>query len=431
MIPHILNFVWIGSEVPPWVAHNLDHWRQLNPNFEFRLRGEGCLDDRYQKAYHFAKSGISSSRKDHPDLCTLSDLIRLSALRKEGGWYIDCDFVPLRPWEDLYRDYQLLPGCFLTQQWMEGPKRINNGIIGITKDSPAWAWIDQYVDDVCKDPSTIQRTSFGPLMASRLVTEVPEVTVGQVQDFYSIRFNPKGQAKKVLQQLEETGFSQETLTQIWGRSLPYAFHLWAGGDYSDMGEGLPEVPQQEEPPPPPTVSIEEAIQRLVIVTVAREGEHRRGEIIRFAEETADRLPKIPVYVLSDLETGPLPMRVVKLNHPEWPAWATKLEAFRSDMPWGPGKHVLYMDPRIEIVGNILPLICSQEPFAMMCGLRKKDRRSTGVLSWTGDWSELYSTFVVSPSDPPSDGDWIASRTNPVIIQNILGDGATIQMRKGK
>jgi len=412
MIPKVITFIWIGCGVSDWVRWNIDRWAELNPDFEIRLRDEEVLHEDYAIAYQHTACGIGAKRPNPPDMCSLSDLLRLSVL-KSGGWYVDCDFIPIQPWRTVYENYDLSQGCFLTQQWAEGPKRINNGIIGITEDSPVWSWIDKYVEEVAATPEKIERTSFGPLMASRLVTEVPQVVVGSTHDFYSIRFNPKGAATRVLETLVEKDFSKEAIQEIWHGKPPHAFHLWAGGDYSK----LMTIPKEVEP----------VLDLPVVVTCARQYTHTYREVSNFVADVKELIPGVEICVYSDMNLDNLPIKRVDIVHKDWPAWASKMEIFR-DFSWGE-KRVLYLDPRIQLTGSLSPLLRSDSPFVMMCGIKKKSRRRSGIMSWVGDWSDLYVEFRGSDMNKAVDAEFIAERTDPAIFQDIVGSSIDIKVWK--
>lgn len=87
-IPQILHFIWIGSELPDWAQANIAEFRRLNPEFTIMVHGEEILNPMLQ--FHYARI----DHKEH-SLAIKSDLLRLSALMKFGGWYFDTDFWPL------------------------------------------------------------------------------------------------------------------------------------------------------------------------------------------------------------------------------------------------------------------------------------------------------------------------------------------------
>jgi hypothetical protein len=87
-IPKILHFVWIGCKLPAWAEKNIAEFKRLNPEFEVMVHGEEILLEELKEIY----AGIK--HKEHGNSMR-SDLLRLSALAKHGGWYFDVDFWPL------------------------------------------------------------------------------------------------------------------------------------------------------------------------------------------------------------------------------------------------------------------------------------------------------------------------------------------------
>ncbi len=434
MIPREINFIWTGSPLPKWVEENIRHWVSMNSDFSFKVLDENCLCDEYREAFHIVKDLLGINRKNPPDLCTLSDLLRLSALREKGGWYVDCDFAPIKPWDDLYQDHDLSTGCFLTQQWLAGPKRIANGIIGVAKDSPVWSWLDEYVVKTIQCPDRIERTTFGPLMVTRLATEVPEVVLGAVWDFYSIRFNPKGTATKVYNRLATQSFGRSALHKEFGDRLPYCFHLWMGGDYSALESRQKVLSKKDvltaEQPPVVVPTTEDALQNVTFVTVARKGLHQRGQIVRFANEVHDMVPGAKRYCITDMTNiEALPLDTIPLQNKKWPIGSSVFEVFRSDLPFaGNGDRVIFVDLDICVTGKLLPLLQTDYPFAMMCGIKRRNKMSTGMISWVGDYSQLYEDFKIGDLSDSSAPEFIAERTQPAIIQDILSTNAIIRVR---
>ena len=87
-IPKILHFVWLGSEMPAWVKCNIAEFKHLNPEFQIKIHGEEGLDPIFSGRYERINEPVHGNSMK-------SDLIRVSRLMNEGGWFFDCDFWPL------------------------------------------------------------------------------------------------------------------------------------------------------------------------------------------------------------------------------------------------------------------------------------------------------------------------------------------------
>lgn len=127
-IPQILHFVWIGCELPAWAKANIAEWRRLNPEFEIKMHGEEVLDPRFKDHY---------ARINHPQhaLAIRSDLLRLSALLRHGGWYWDTDFWPLVSCREMVnRAGNLHKKTLLFAR--KDKEVVANGAIATRKDAP-------------------------------------------------------------------------------------------------------------------------------------------------------------------------------------------------------------------------------------------------------------------------------------------------------
>lgn len=243
MIPKILHFIWTGPPLPQWCSKNLERWRKLNPEYDVRLHGEEVLREEWRDLYRRTS-----------DLCSRSDLLRLSVLREFGGWYFDMDFVPLRPMRELCAKYDLSNGCLLTKQWCTGPKRIANGVIGIAPAADAWEEIDNQIKKAWLAP--LERTTFGPLLATSVVERCPGIEVGETKDFYLWRFGPKDtggttESQRKYEVLLAGDFDEASISATCGEHRPFVVHLWMGGDYgwTPGASSLKLTPLKGEPTP--------------------------------------------------------------------------------------------------------------------------------------------------------------------------------------
>ena len=86
-----LHFCWFGSRVPSAVSARLDRWQKLHPSWTIRQWNESSID----------VSGCSYAQAclQRKDWAYLSDYVRLKALSKEGGVYLDIDVELLKPFD--------------------------------------------------------------------------------------------------------------------------------------------------------------------------------------------------------------------------------------------------------------------------------------------------------------------------------------------
>ena len=127
MIPKIIHYCWFGrSEMPNLVLQCIVSWHRYMPDWNYHLWSEDNFDilsapvyvlEAYQaKKYAF-----------------VSDYVRLWALEREGGVYMDVDFEVYKPFDDLLDKYDAFAGY-------EGSKR-NPVMMGVIAAKAHHPWI--------------------------------------------------------------------------------------------------------------------------------------------------------------------------------------------------------------------------------------------------------------------------------------------------
>jgi hypothetical protein len=90
--------------------------------------------------------------------------------------------------------------------------------------------------------------------------------------------------------------------------------------------------------------------------------------------------------LSDVD---VPCERVPLVH-DWPGWWSKVELFRFSYP----EPVLYVDLDTVFLSDPAPLF--RERFTMLARLNQPGDVGSGIMSWSGDYSQVYRRFAASP-----------------------------------
>jgi len=98
--PKIIHQVWIGEPAPDFILEAMDTVKNLNRDFEYKLWDNETikeleLEDILEKA---SKPAFAAN------------IIRIRALKKYGGLYIDADtecIWPLKEWFHSYQEYPL------------------------------------------------------------------------------------------------------------------------------------------------------------------------------------------------------------------------------------------------------------------------------------------------------------------------------------
>lgn len=104
MIPKIIHYVWIGgTQLPPLAEECIATWKQHMPDWEYKRWDESNFDIAavplyVRQAYEARKFAF------------VSDYVRLWALEKFGGVYMDVDFMVYRPFDELRDKYAAFAG---------------------------------------------------------------------------------------------------------------------------------------------------------------------------------------------------------------------------------------------------------------------------------------------------------------------------------
>jgi hypothetical protein len=214
MIPKEVHFVWVGPPIPWWAHVNMERFRVMNPEFGFHLHGEEILAPEFRAGYDAIEGEHEFARK--------SDLLRLSALQQFGGWYFDCDFLPLRPLQEIYADNGDFPEqCFLTQGT---PELVANGVIGVAQDAPFLAELVHVISAHAAAGKSLEWGSYGPALYTEVAKAHPGmVRVGAMDDFYP--FRDRERSMNTFVALSRTGFAEDAIALAIGARRPYMMHV--------------------------------------------------------------------------------------------------------------------------------------------------------------------------------------------------------------
>lgn len=132
LIPKVIHYCWFGKgEMPELVERCIASWKMHMPEWEYRLWNEDNFDittapQYVQEAYAARKYAF------------VSDYVRLWALEREGGLYMDVDFEVYKPFDDLMEQYEAFAGY-------EGSKR-NPVMMGVIAAKAHHPWIQGMMD---------------------------------------------------------------------------------------------------------------------------------------------------------------------------------------------------------------------------------------------------------------------------------------------
>lgn len=127
MIPKIIHYCWFGKgTMPDLVERCIASWKRYMPEWEYQLWSEDNFD--MASAPQYIQEAYAAKK-----YAFVSDYVRLWALEREGGLYMDVDFEVYRSFDDLMEQYEAFAGY-------EGSKR-NPVMMGVIAAKARHPWI--------------------------------------------------------------------------------------------------------------------------------------------------------------------------------------------------------------------------------------------------------------------------------------------------
>lgn len=130
MIPKTIHYCWFGEKMLPQLALDCTaSWHKHMPEWEFKLWNE--------KNFDVNSTPYTKEAYDAGKMAFVSDYVRLWALEKEGGLYMDVDFEVYKPFDDLL-NYHAFAG-------IEGSKR-QPVMMGVCASEPHGLWVTEMLE---------------------------------------------------------------------------------------------------------------------------------------------------------------------------------------------------------------------------------------------------------------------------------------------
>ena len=96
MIPKIIHYVWLGQNpLPKEMLECIESWKRYMPDYELRCWDDASLDE---IDYDFVKEALQERK-----YAFASDVVRLYAMHKYGGIYMDTDVMVYKSFDPLLK----------------------------------------------------------------------------------------------------------------------------------------------------------------------------------------------------------------------------------------------------------------------------------------------------------------------------------------
>jgi mannosyltransferase OCH1-like enzyme len=213
-IPKIIHQIWVGGPMPDSEMQLANKIKNLNPDWEYRLWNEDNLE--------FIDYELLSKIKLIQNLGVKSDIIRYLVLYNYGGIYLDCDFVPIKRFDELIIGKKFIAGVCNPDNG--NLPIINNGFIAAEKcnailnsiNIKVLSHIDQIID--IKNQNDVFKYTGPDLFTNEILNSLKTITHSGYVIYPSTFFYPINHRKKLFinDKLIEKSIYPET----------YVIHLW-------------------------------------------------------------------------------------------------------------------------------------------------------------------------------------------------------------
>lgn len=153
MIPKILHYVWLGNQdKPESVLKCIETWNKYLPDYQIIEWNEKNFD---VENYAYCKEAYENKK-----YAFVSDVIRLEALKKMGGIYLDTDVEILSDFQNLLKNKSFLG--------FESIDKIGTAIIGAEKNT---SWVGEILDQYMNKKFVNNRGEFDTTTNVEMITE--------------------------------------------------------------------------------------------------------------------------------------------------------------------------------------------------------------------------------------------------------------------
>ncbi len=166
MIPPIIHQIWVGpNDIPDSFLKSSEELQRINRGYRYMLWNNDNVEQLATKDVY-----------DYRTFAGQSNVLRLLALKKFGGIYLDMDFVPLKSFDSILRH-----SAFIARQ----PDGVFcNAAMGA---EPEHSWIDNMLTDAISNKTSWLCPSFGCHVISKYLEDT--VSILPTDTFYTYNFD--------------------------------------------------------------------------------------------------------------------------------------------------------------------------------------------------------------------------------------------------
>ncbi|OQP47187.1 hypothetical protein A4H97_06675 [Niastella yeongjuensis] len=212
MLPKVIHYCWFGgSEMPESYKSLIAEWETLHPSWSIK---------RWDESNAPMSLPYIKKAKENNNWANISNYVRLYALGREGGIYLDTDMKVLQPLDKL-----LLHNCFLGFESGSnegGEFWVNNAIMGAQANHPFVMECEQYLLE--QFDGTEQANLSSPQLVTALLKtrrglkqygrqSLDDIMLYEKEVFYPIPVDKAYLLKEVNAYPEET-----VAVHLWGRT---------------------------------------------------------------------------------------------------------------------------------------------------------------------------------------------------------------------
>ncbi|MDD5469441.1 MAG: glycosyltransferase [Candidatus Peribacteraceae bacterium] len=174
-IPRIFHFIWLGSDpMPPPAAGYIEGWRRLHPDWEVRMWTDDTIP--WMRSHPFFDA--------EKNVVVRADILRYEILARYGGVYLDVDMECVKNIDDLLCGRR----CFLGYQ---DERIVCNAVIGAVPMHQLLLKITQHLRTRKNTFRFTPDVFSGPILVTRMLAGVPDVTLFATSVFYPFHYNRK------------------------------------------------------------------------------------------------------------------------------------------------------------------------------------------------------------------------------------------------